>query len=85
MSFPIGDEPALRVSHTPGHSWGSVTFKLPRSRAPFGGDAIPLFGNLPVCGDLGESIRSPGRHHQIGGLSPLRAAWKDPVERGSGA
>lgn len=74
------EEYEIQVLHTPGHSPGSVSLLLPRERALFCGDAIPVEGDLPVYDDAGESARSARRLQAVAGINVLLSAWDEPQE-----
>lgn len=74
------EEYEMQVFHTPGHSAGSVSLLLPRERALFCGDVVPVDGDLPVYDDPQESVRSVRRLRAIKGVNVLLSAWDEPRE-----
>jgi hydroxyacylglutathione hydrolase len=82
---PDGSETyEMQVIHTPGHSAGSVSLLMQGERALFCGDAVPVYGDLPVYDDARQSVRSIARLRAIRGVHHLLSAWDDPRE-GEGA
>ena len=74
------EEYEMQVFHTPGHSPGSVSLLLPRERALFCGDVIPVEGDLPVYDDALESVRSIRRLRGVRDINVLLSAWDEPRE-----
>jgi hydroxyacylglutathione hydrolase len=74
------EEYEMQVFHTPGHSQGSVSLLLPRERALFCGDVVPVEGDLPVYDDARESVRSVRRLRGVTGINVLLSAWDEPRE-----
>ena len=74
------EEYEMQVFHTPGHSAGSVSLLLPRERALFCGDVVPVEGDLPVYDDARESMRSVRRLRGVTGINVLLSAWDEPRE-----
>jgi hydroxyacylglutathione hydrolase len=74
------EEYEIQVFHTPGHSPGSVSLLLPRERALFCGDVVPVEGDLPVYDDARESVRSVRRLRGVTGINVLLSAWDEPRE-----
>jgi glyoxylase-like metal-dependent hydrolase (beta-lactamase superfamily II) len=68
----------IQVLHTPGHSAGSLSLLLPAEGALFSGDAIPVYGDLPVYDYAGRSARSVKRLRAIRNLRVLLSAWDEP-------
>ncbi len=74
----LGDEPCLRVIHTPGHSRGSISLWLPEECALFSADAVPLKGEMPIYEDIVESALSIKRLKSVQGIELLLSSWDDP-------
>jgi glyoxylase-like metal-dependent hydrolase (beta-lactamase superfamily II) len=72
------------VIHTPGHSPGSISLLLRSEGAIFSGDAVPVYGDLPVYDDAAESVRSVQRLRLVRDIRFLLSAWDEP-RNGSGA
>jgi hydroxyacylglutathione hydrolase len=53
---------------------------LPRERALFCGDVVPVQGDLPVYDDAKESVRSVRRLRGVTGVNVLLSAWDEPRE-----
>ncbi|MDD1678604.1 MAG: MBL fold metallo-hydrolase [Methanomicrobiales archaeon] len=68
----------LQVSHTPGHSSGSISLFMPAEGVLFSGDAIPVWGDLPVYDDALASVRSVKRLRGLRGIRILLSAWDEP-------
>jgi hydroxyacylglutathione hydrolase len=68
----------MEVTHTPGHSEGSISLWLSAEGALFSGDAIPLPGEMPVYDDPQASVKSIKRLKAIVGIKVLLAAWDQP-------
>ncbi|MEN8652834.1 MBL fold metallo-hydrolase [Streptomyces sp. 21So2-11] len=67
----------LTVSHAPGHTKGSVTFKMPES-----GDVPPVFfsGDLLFAGSVGRSDLPGGDHAELlGSLARVCLPLSDPT------
>jgi hydroxyacylglutathione hydrolase len=78
---PDGSETyEIQVIHTPGHSAGSISLLVQGERALFCGDAVPVYGDLPVYDDPRQSVRSIGRLRAIHGIHHLLSAWDVPRE-----
>jgi len=78
---PDGSETyEIQVIHTPGHSAGSVSLLVQGDRALFCGDAVPVYGDLPVYDDARQSARSIARLRAIRGVHHLLSAWDEPRE-----
>jgi hydroxyacylglutathione hydrolase len=70
----------ILVFHTPGHSAGSVSLLVQGERALFCGDAVPVYGDLPVYDDARQSVLSIARLRAIRGVHYLLSAWDEPRE-----
>jgi glyoxylase-like metal-dependent hydrolase (beta-lactamase superfamily II) len=68
----------LQVFHTPGHSAGSISLFLHSEGALFSGDAIPVYGDLPVYDDALASVKSVKRLRGLTGTKVLLSAWDEP-------
>jgi len=78
---PDGSETCeIQVICTPGHSAGSVSLLMQGERALFCGDALPVYGDLPVYDDARQSARSIARLRAIRGIHHLLSAWDEPRE-----
>jgi hydroxyacylglutathione hydrolase len=78
---PDGSETyEIQVIHTPGHSAGSISLLVQGERALFCGDAVPVYGDLPVYDDPWQSVRSIARLRAIHGVHHLLSAWDEPRE-----
>lgn len=76
---PDGSEACeIQVFHTPGHSAGSVSLLAQGEGALFCGDAVPVYGDLPVYDDARQSVRSIIRLQAIRGVRHLLCAWDEP-------
>lgn len=76
---PDGSEACeIQVFHSPGHSAGSVSLLVQGERALFCGDAVPVYGDLPVYDDARQSVRSVDRLRAIRGIHHLLSAWDEP-------
>ena len=76
----LGDESALDVIHTPGHSPGSISLLLRPHRVLFSGDAIPVPADLPIYDDPEASLTSIERLMTIDGITMLFPSWDEPKE-----
>ncbi len=65
----------LAVLHTPGHSPGSISLRLPEDGALITGDAVPLLRDLPVYDDVPASIRSIRDLAEVPNVTHLLASW----------
>jgi hydroxyacylglutathione hydrolase len=74
-----GDYP-LQVFHTPGHSAGSISLLVTGDRALFCGDAVPVYGDLPVYDDARQTVRSIIKLQAIRGIRILLSSWDEPRE-----
>jgi glyoxylase-like metal-dependent hydrolase (beta-lactamase superfamily II) len=78
---PDGSETyEIQVIHTPGHSAGSVSLLMQGDRALFCGDAVPVYGDLPVYDDARQSVQSIARLRAIRGIHYLLSAWDEQRE-----
>ena len=68
----------MQVLCTPGHSAGSISLFLHNEGALFCGDAVPVFGELPVYDDALLSVRSVKKLKAISGIRILLSSWDDP-------
>ena len=77
------EEYELQVFHTPGHSAGSISLLEQGEGALFCGDAIPVYGDLPVYDDTRQSVRSVKKLQAIRGIRHLLSSWDKPREGGA--
>jgi glyoxylase-like metal-dependent hydrolase (beta-lactamase superfamily II) len=68
----------MRVLFTPGHSAGSISLYLHNEGALFCGDAVPVFGELPVYDDVLLSVQSIKKLKALRGVRVLLSSWDDP-------
>jgi hydroxyacylglutathione hydrolase len=73
----------LQVFHTPGHSAGSVSLLEQSERALFCGDAVPVYGDLPVYDEALQSVRSVTKLLAIRRIHVLLSSWDEPREGGA--
>jgi len=76
--FVIGEELALEVISTPGHSPGSLSFYLSPERALFSGDAVLMPGQLPVYTDAAAVIATIGKLQAFPEIELLLSSWDQP-------
>jgi hydroxyacylglutathione hydrolase len=74
------EEYELQVFHTPGHSAGSISLLVQGEGALFCGDAVPVYGDLPVYDDARQSVRSITKLQAIRGIRHLLSSWDEPRE-----
>lgn len=74
----LGAGHSLKVLHTPGHSAGSVCLFYEKERVLFSADAVPVPGDIPIYGDIVDSVRSLRRLKGLHGVDHLLAAWDKP-------
>jgi hydroxyacylglutathione hydrolase len=74
------EEYELQVFHTPGHSAGSISLLVQGERALFCGDAVPVYGDLPIYDDARQSVRSMTKLQAIRGIRHLLSSWDEPRE-----
>jgi len=72
------EEYELQVFHTPGHSAGSISLLGQGEGALFCGDAVPVYGDLPVYDDARQSVRSVIKLKAIRGIRHLLSSWDEP-------
>lgn len=72
-----GDYP-LQIFHTPGHSAGSISLLVTGERELFCGDAVPVYGDLPVYDDARQTVRSIIKLQAIRGIRILLSSWDEP-------
>lgn len=77
-SLKLGERLLLDVLHTPGHSRGSISLRLPSESVLFTGDAIPLPGDIPIYEDVEQLVRSIEALMYLDGIRHLLASWDDP-------
>lgn len=78
---PDGSESyEIQVFHTPGHSPGSISLSVPAEGALFCGDAVPVYGDIPVYDDALRSAASVKRLQGIRDIRVLLSAWDGPRE-----
>jgi len=78
---PDGSETReIQVIHTPGHSAGSVSLLVHSERTLFCGDAVPVYGDIPVYDDARQSARSVAKLQAVRGIHHLLSAWDEPRE-----
>jgi glyoxylase-like metal-dependent hydrolase (beta-lactamase superfamily II) len=75
---PLAGLGPLQVLHTPGHSRGSISFRLPEQGALFTGDAMCVGAGFPVYEDVIASWRSIQKLAGIEGLRHLLGSWDKP-------
>lgn len=68
----------IQVLHTPGHSADSLSLLLESEGALFCGDAVPVYGDLPVFENREASAQSIRRLGQIRNIRVLLSAWDEP-------
>jgi len=66
------------VLHTPGHSPGSVSLRLPEEKALFTGDLVPVAGEMPIYSDPVVVMRSLERVLGLSGVQVLLSSWDRP-------
>jgi glyoxylase-like metal-dependent hydrolase (beta-lactamase superfamily II) len=74
----LGDGHFLEVTHTPGHSKGSICLLFKEDGALITGDAVPKAGTVPIYEDVLASIRSLHAIKEIKGVEVLMASWDVP-------
>ena len=73
----LGNDVALQVIHTPGHSPGSISLFCPQEGALIVADAIQPVGGLPLYADLNASRASMRRLLSLRGVKTLYCAHSD--------
>ena len=68
----------IQVLHTPGHSADSLSLHLASEKAIFCGDAVPVYGGLPVYDDAEASVQAVKRLKAIRDIRVLLSAWDEP-------
>ena len=76
----LGEDISLKITHTPGHSKGSISLLIPEEEVLFTGDVIPIKGDLPIYDDAVESIHSIEKLKEIKEIKMLLASWDEPKE-----
>ncbi len=74
----IDDDLLLEAFHTPGHSRGSISLRLPSEGALFTGDAIPVPGDIPIYEDVETLVRSIRFLMALEGTGFLLSSWDEP-------
>lgn len=74
----LGDGTVLEVTHTPGHSKGSICLLFKEDGALITGDAVPKAGTVPIYEDVLASIQSLHTIKKIEGVDVLMASWDAP-------
>jgi glyoxylase-like metal-dependent hydrolase (beta-lactamase superfamily II) len=74
----LGDGNFLEVTHTPGHSKGSICLLFKEDGALITGDAVPKAGTVPIYEDVLASIQSLRTIKEIKGVEVLMASWDAP-------
>ncbi|MGC9516691.1 MAG: MBL fold metallo-hydrolase [Methanomicrobiales archaeon] len=68
----------LEVIHTPGHSSGSISLKIPGANVIFTGDSIPVAGEIPIYDDFNECVSSLKKLKEIDDYQVLLESWDQP-------
>jgi len=74
----LWDGHRLKVIHTPGHSAGSICLLYEKEKVLFSADSVPIPGDVPIYGDIVESVRSLRKLKGLHGVDHLLAAWDKP-------
>jgi len=74
-----GEDPPIEVIHTPGHSRGSISLRLPSEGVLLTGDAVPVPGGMPIYDDVVSLVRSLRRLMGLDGVRFLLSSWDDPI------
>lgn len=74
----LDDGLTLEVLHTPGHSAGSVSFRIDSERILISGDAVISPGDLPIYDDYRQCIASIERLAAVEGIEVLLSSWDEP-------
>jgi glyoxylase-like metal-dependent hydrolase (beta-lactamase superfamily II) len=75
-----GGDPPIEVIHTPGHSRGSISLRLPSEGVLITGDAVPVPGGIPIYDDVASLVRSLRLLMGLDGVRFLLSSWDDPIE-----
>ncbi|MDO9043845.1 MAG: MBL fold metallo-hydrolase [Methanobacteriaceae archaeon] len=78
--FELDGKLNLKITHTPGHSNGSISIFLREEKILFSGDSIPLKGGLPIYDDYRASLKSIEKLKDIEKLKWLLSSWDDPQQ-----
>jgi len=68
------------ITHTPGHSRGSISLLCEAEKALFTGDALVFPGDLPIYEDISESLESIKALRQIENVENLFSSWEPPIQ-----
>jgi glyoxylase-like metal-dependent hydrolase (beta-lactamase superfamily II) len=74
----LRDGSLLEVTHTPGHSQGSICLLFKEDGALITGDAVPKAGTVPIYEDVLASIESLHTIKKIKAVDVLMASWDVP-------
>ncbi len=77
-SLEIDEDLRLEVFHTPGHSRGSISLRLPSEGVLFTGDAVPVPGDIPIYEDVASAVRSMKSLMGLEGTVFLLSSWDEP-------
>lgn len=74
----LGGGNFLEITHTPGHSKGSICLLFKEDGALITGDAVPKAGTVPIYEDVLASIQSLHAIKEIKEVEVLMASWDAP-------
>lgn len=76
----IGENLPIEVIHTPGHSGGSISLRMPSEGVLVTGDAVPVPGGIPIYDDVVSLVRSLRFLMGLKGVRYLLSSWEEPIE-----
>ncbi len=71
----------LEVVGTPGHSADELSYRLPKARCIFTGDAIPVLGDIPIWVHREDARQSLLRLRDLPETDTFYPAWDVPYDR----
>lgn len=76
----IGGNLPIEAIHTPGHSGGSISLRLPSEGVLMTGDAVPVPGGIPIYDDVVSLVRSLRFLMGLNGIRFLLSSWDEPIQ-----
>lgn len=76
----IGGNLPIEAIHTPGHSGGSISLRLPSEGVLVTGDAVPVPGGIPIYDDVASLVRSLRILMGLNGIRYLLSSWDEPIQ-----
>lgn len=79
-TLELEEDISLRVTHTPGHSKGSISLLYSSESTLFSGDALIPPEEIPLYDDIMETVSSVRRLQSIDDITVLLSSWEEPMK-----